>query len=50
MGFQFVPAAEVKQKSHAVIGISAPAKTGNSCQPIRPCISPSSSPGPPGSQ
>ena len=28
MGFQFVPAAEVKQKSHAVIGISAPAKTG----------------------
>ena len=28
MGFNFVPAAEVKQKSHAVIGISAPAKTG----------------------
>ena len=28
MGFQFVPAVEVKQKSHAVIGISAPAKTG----------------------
>ena len=28
MGFQFVPASEVKQKSHAVIGISAPAKTG----------------------
>ena len=28
MAFQFVPAAQVKQKSHAVIGISAPAKTG----------------------
>ena len=28
MGFNFVPASEVKQKSHAVIGISAPAKTG----------------------
>ena len=28
MSFQFVPASEVKQKSHAVIGISAPAKTG----------------------
>ena len=28
MSFHFIPASEVKQKSHAVIGISAPAKTG----------------------